>query len=265
VTVTVSRRHPVPAGQLTYEPSPRHVRGTIGATAIVDSKHPLLVWQPGFAVPHYAFPREEVRADLLRPAAEPPSQLGAATSYDLFIDDVTRPAIAWSYDTGDLAGHLAFDWFRRSAPGIEHWYEEDEEIFVHPRDPYKRVDAIASSRHVEVAIGGVVVAASRRPTLVFETRLPVRYYLPADDVDFALLADTTLTTGCPYKGRARYWSFTGEAVDGQVVENIAWSYPDPLTAIGPIKGLVSFYNEVVDITVDGEKLDRPDTGMIGTK
>jgi uncharacterized protein (DUF427 family) len=246
----------VPADELTYEPSERRVRGTVGDLTVVDSRHPVLVWEPGLPVPLYAFPRADVRADLLRPASTGPTHLDAEVAYDLEADGRLLPSIAWSYGAGPLAGHVAFEWFGRTGPGIEHWYEEDEEIFVHPRDPYKRVDPLPSSRHVQVSIGGVPVADSTRPVLLFETRLPIRYYLPAQDVDFTQLVENDLSTRCPYKGQARYWSFRGEA---PVTENIAWSYPDPIPAAGVIKDLVAFYNEVVDITVDGVALERPET------
>lgn len=255
----VSRRHPVPSGEFTYEPSDRHVRATIAEVSIVDSYAPVLVWEPGKAVPGYAFPRKDVRTDLLRPAAFPPADdrhQQVARYYDLHLDGTVYPALAWVYDVNGLDELIAVDWFARESRGIEHWYEEDEEIFRHPRDPYKRVDAIQSSRHVTVSINGVQVAETRNPVLLFETRLPVRYYIPAEDVDFTRLTETELSTACPYKGDARYWSFT----DGEtVLENIVWSYPEPIPAVANIAGLVSFYNEVVDITVDGVPQSRPES------
>ncbi|SHM62103.1 DUF427 domain-containing protein [Cryptosporangium aurantiacum] len=240
-----SRRHPVPADEFTYEPSERRVRGTVGAVTVVDSARPVLVWEPGRAVPGYVFPRSDVRTDLLSP--------GSDGRFDLLVDGRRLASVAWTYDVPELADHVAFDWFGRTEPGIEHWYEEDEEIFVHPRDPYKRVDPLPSSRHVQVSINGVRVAESHRPVLVFETRLPIRYYLPREDVDFTTLQPSDLQTGCPYKGTASYWSFPGGP------ENVAWTYPDPVPAVGRIADLVAFYNEVVDITVDGVALDRPVT------
>ena len=150
---------------------------------------------------------------------------------------------------------MAFDWFGRTRPGVEHWYEEDEEIFVHPRDPYKRVDPLPSSRHIQVSVNSIVVADTHRPVLLYETRLPVRYYIPPQDVDFSRLTATDLRTRCPYKGIARYWSLRGD----QRAENIVWSYPDPIAAAVQIKEHIAFYNEVVDITVDGEPVERPVT------
>ncbi|WP_328647575.1 DUF427 domain-containing protein [Amycolatopsis sp. NBC_00348] len=254
--LAASRRHPVPAGELTYEPGERRVRGVIGETTVVDSTHPVLVWEPGRPVPLYAFPAGDVRTDLLTPGAAGRDRPGVRTWYDLTLDGRRFPALAWDYDVSgevpELAGHLALDWFGRTSPGVEHWYEEEEEIFVHPRDPYKRVDALPGSRWVRVSIGGVLVAETRRPVLLFETRLPIRYYIPPEDVHFDRLTPVPLQTSCPYKGTARYWS-TPDA------PNAAWAYPAPIPAAGPIKDHVAFYNEIVDIEVDGELLERPVT------
>ncbi|MEU2772594.1 DUF427 domain-containing protein, partial [Streptomyces sp. NPDC007162] len=163
---------------------------------------------------------------------------------------------AWTFPAADLSDHIAFEWSRRSGKGLDHWYEEEEEIFIHPRDPHKRVDAIVSSRHVQISVDGTVVADTHRPVLLFETGLPTRYYIPRADVRLDLLTATDHHTGCPYKGTAEYWSWRGDA---DVPPNLVWSYPDPLPAVGPIKDLLAFYNEEVDITVDGELLRRPVT------
>ncbi|MHB8505450.1 MAG: DUF427 domain-containing protein [Acidimicrobiales bacterium] len=247
-----SRRHPVPAGELTYEPSGRWVRAVIGDTTVVDSRHAVLVWEPGLAVPSYAFPAADVRTDLLRPTAAGAGHVGAAEWYDLDLEGRRYERLAWSWAPPELAGQLTLDWFRRRDPGVEHWYEEDEEVFVHPRDPYKRVDAIQSNRHVQVRLGPRLLADSRRPVLVFETRLPVRYYLPPSDVDFSLLSESALSTRCPYKGIARYWSVRDEPAGTDIV----WAYPDPLPTVAAIRDHLAFYNEVVDITVDGQELPQ---------
>jgi uncharacterized protein (DUF427 family) len=241
-------------GGLLWEPSERWVRGRKGDLTVVDSRHPVLVWEPGLSVPTYAFPRQDVREDLLRPAKNPPKgrHTGSTVFYDLEAGGELLANAAWTYPADDLAGHIAFEWFRRNAKGLDHWYEEEEEIFVHPRDPHKRVDAMPSSRHVVVEIDGTVVADSHRPVLLFETGLPTRYYLPPEDVRLDLFEPSDHHTGCPYKGTAAYWSWPGEA-------NIVWSYPEPLPAVGAIKGLLAFYNEAVDLSVDGERLERPVT------
>ena len=248
---------------LLWEPSERWVRGRTGDLTVVDSRRPVLVWEPGVPVPLYAFPREDVRVDLLSPAKKAPAgtHTGSTVFYDLDVDGESLENAAWTYPSDDLAGHIAFEWFRRSGRGLDHWYEEEEEIFVHPRDPHKRVDALPSSRQVRVEIEGTTVADTRRPVLLFETGLPVRYYIPREDVRLDLFASTDHSTGCPYKGTARYWTYRG-GVD--VPPNVAWSYPDPLPAVAAVKGLVAFYNEAVDITVDGELAERPVTPFRGT-
>ncbi|WP_406213729.1 DUF427 domain-containing protein [Streptomyces canus] len=244
---------------LLWEPSERWVRGRKGDVTVVDSRHPVLVWEPGFPVPLYAFPRADVREDLLRPAKNPATgtHTGSRIFYDLEADGELVENAAWTFPAADLAGHIAFAWFRRWGTGLDHWYEEEEEIFVHPRDPHKRVDAMPSSRHVRVEIDGTAVAETRRPVLLFETGLPTRYYIPREDIRLDLLEATDHHTDCPYKGTAEYWSTGGHA-------NIVWSYPDPLPAVAAVKGLLAFFNEAVDITVDAERLERPVTPFTGT-
>ena len=147
---------------------------------------------------------------------------------------------------------VAFYWDR-----VDHWYEEDEEIFVHPRDPYKRVDVVQSSRPVEVVLGGAVVAETRRARFLFETRLPTRYYIPPEDVRMELLVPSDKKTRCPYKGKARYWS---AKMGDRLFEDIVWSYPEPIAECPKIKGYLCFYNEQVDeIRVDGKAVPRPVT------
>jgi uncharacterized protein (DUF427 family) len=139
---------------------------------------------------------------------------------------------------------------------MDAWFEEDEEVFTHPRDPYTRVDILPSSRHVRVEVDGVTVAQSTSPRLLFETGLPVRYYLPKPHVRMDLLTHTGLETHCPYKGRAEYWSVRA---GGRLHENLAWSYPAPLPESQKIAGLVCFYDERVDVHVDGVRQERPVT------
>ncbi|MBL1097378.1 DUF427 domain-containing protein [Streptomyces sp. 205] len=256
--VPVRRRDSGPDRALVWEPSERWVRGTKGGITVVDSRRPILVWEPGRPVPLYAFPREDVRMDLLRESAPPANPTPGATHYDLDTGEAIVPDAAWTYPGEELAGYLSFAWFGRDV--LDHWYEEEEEIFVHPRDPHKRVDALPSTRHVQVSIEGTVVADSHSPVLLFETHLPVRYYLPREDVRLDLLTSAELTTRCPYKGVATaYWSWAG---GGEVPPGIAWSYPDPLPAVEVIRDRVAFYNEAVDITVDGVRQERPVTGFL---
>jgi uncharacterized protein (DUF427 family) len=139
---------------------------------------------------------------------------------------------------------------------MDEWYEEDDEVFVHPRDPHHRVDVVNSSRHIRVEVDGQVVAETRRPRLLFETGLPTRYYIPKLDVKSEFLEASSSTTACPYKGRASYYSVR---VGDRLIDDLVWYYPSPIPECSKIENLLSFYNEKVDIYVDGELEARPVT------
>ena len=140
---------------------------------------------------------------------------------------------------------------------MDHWFEEDEEVFVHPRNPYTRVDALRSTRSVRIELDGEELAGSSSPVMVFETGLPTRYYLNRTEVRFEHLVPTPTVTRCPYKGTTTaYWS---AVVNGVVHDDLAWCYDFPTRQLLPIAGLVAFYNERVDLFVDGELLERPRT------
>src|SRR5215217_7961226 len=124
------------------------------------------------------------------------------------------------------------------------WYEEDGEVFVHPRDPYHRVDVLQSSRHVRVFVNREVVAETERPRILFETGLPPRYYIPPEDVREDVLLESEKTTRCPYKGIASYWSVEAR---GERVGNLVWYYSDTITEATKIEGHLCFFNEKVDL------------------
>ena len=96
-------------------------------------------------------------------------------------------------------------------------------------------------------MGGQKVAESDRPVVLEETGMPTRYYLPRDDVRTELLRATTFSTTCPFKGDASYWTLT---VGDQVHDGIAWSYEEPIPSAEGIAGLLCFYNDRVDLTVE---------------
>lgn len=250
--VAVPRR-PVESDDYLFEPTERRIRGVWFGRTIVDSTRAVLVWTPGKPVPFYAFPREDVRFDLIEPSRSPSrSRTDVWQWYDIVVDDQRAYSAVFQLDVDGVDDRLGFAWFRygENDPGIdidenEQWFEEDVEVFTHPRDPYHRVDALQSSRRVTVEIDGVVVAETDRPVLVFETGLPVRFYIPPSDVNFALLEETELRTGCPYKGTAHYWSFTGPPL----VENVAWSYEEPLPEIPQIASHVCFFDDAAQVTV----------------
>jgi len=223
----------------------------LAGVVVADTRQPRLVWEsPHY--PAYYLPRADVRTELLVPSArtEHSPSRGAARYFDVQVDDRRVVDAAWCYPESPLEALrdlLRFEW-----GAMDAWFEEDEEVFVHPRDPYTRVDILASSRHVQVEVDGVTLAETARPTLLFETGLPVRYYLPKVDVRLDLLEPRETTSACPYKGLARYWSAPG-------APDVAWSYPTPLPESQKIAGLVCFYNERVDLIVDGERQARPRT------
>src|SRR5579875_1948380 len=190
--------------QVRVEPCPKRVRVVVGGAVVADSAHPLLLLEAGH-LPVYYFPRGDVRADVLEPSSTTSycPHKGEASYYSLRVGEVVVEDAAWSYESPlpgreDIASHLAFYWTKADA-----WFEEDDEVYVHPRDPYHRVDVLNSSRHVRVAVGGETVADSRRPRLVFETGLPTRYYLPRADVRTELLVPSPTTSQCPTRGSPR--------------------------------------------------------------
>ncbi|MDQ3450361.1 MAG: DUF427 domain-containing protein [Actinomycetota bacterium] len=241
------------------EPSDKWVRAYVGGTAVVDSRAPVLFYEDRFPVPGYAFSRSDVRTDLLRPNEKGPAggnfffrPKGPVTQwFDLDVEGRVIPHAVWIRDEPELHDRLIVSW----QPGLlDRWLEEDEEVAGHPRDPFTRVDALASSRHISVAIDGLVLADSRSPVLLFETGLPTRYYFPREDVNFDALNPSTNHSLCPYKGQAdQYWDVT----ERPEARNVAWSYSAPFPAVAKIAGRVGFYNELVDTTVDGVLVDRP--------
>ena len=244
------------------ESSDKWVRAYVGDALVVDSREPLLFWEERFPVPAYAFLRRDVRTDLMSPARDDPPRepffflpKGPVSEwFDLTVEGRTLPHAVWVRDAPELRDMLVLSW----QPGLLDWLEEDEPVQGHPRDPHKRVEAIASSRHVVVELDGVRLADSTRPVLLFETDLPTRYYLPREDVNHAALKPTSNRSLCPYKGVAdEYWSVTGppEASD------LVWSYSAPLPAVAKVAGLMAFYNELVDITVDGIPQPRPESAF----
>jgi uncharacterized protein (DUF427 family) len=233
------------------ESSKRWVRVKFGGEYIADSKRPMLLVQYGPGrLPTYFFAESEIRMDLL----EEPRELEGKKFWTIGVNGKSATGAAWKFlappdELADLEDMITFEWDK-----MDNWYEEEEEVFVHARDPYKRVDVMPSSRHVRVEIDGTVVAESKRPSLLFETSLPVRYYLPKEDVDMSYLEPTDTRSRCPYKGIARYWSVR---VGNNAHEDIAWSYPEPIPENPKIKGLVCFFNERVDIYLDGRLEERP--------
>lgn len=237
------------------EPAPRRVRGVLANRTLLDTSSAVYVWEWPF-YPQYYVPVADLAADVL--VDEHRTQhlkRGTAQVLGLRVGDVERPGAVRVFGADALPGldgmaRIDFD-------ALDAWYEEREQIFVHPRNPYVRVDALRSDRHVRVELDGVLLAESRSPVLVFETGLPTRYYLDRADVDFSHLEPSDTVTDCPYKGRTTgYWSVrTG----GTLHDDLAWSYDFPTRQLLPVAGLVAFYDEKVDVTVDGIQQPRPQT------
>ena len=232
------------------EPGLKRVRAYLGGELVVDTIRPLLVWE-GPHYPQYYLPIADTHGLVPTTTTTHSPSRGDAVHYTVKAGGKEAVDAAWQYPESpmeEIRDRVRFDW-----KAMDGWFEEDEEVFLHPRDPYTRVDILPSSRHVRVSIDGELVAESQHPWLLFETGLPVRYYLPKVDVRMDLLTPTDTQTQCPYKGTARYWSVRA---GGKTHEDVLWSYPNPLPESIRIGGLVSFYNEHVDIEVDGVVQDR---------
>lgn len=247
-----------PDYKILFEPSPRRVRVRFNGATIADSTAAHLLFETRH-LPVYYFPRADARMDLLAPTEHHTfcPYKGTASYWTIRAGGRVSENAVWGYpqpfdEVAAIKDFVAFYWDR-----VDSWHEEDEEIFVHPRDPYKRVDTVASSRHVQVILGGQTVADTRRARFLFETRLPTRYYIPPEDVRMDLLAPSDRVSACPYKGRARYWSVK---IGAEIFPDIVWSYPDPIPECPKIKGHLCFFNEQVDaILVDGVAQQRPVT------
>jgi uncharacterized protein (DUF427 family) len=256
---------------LRYEPTAKRVRVSLGGQPVADTRDARLVWEPRRVVPTYAVPVAALSAQLVPAGAESgvDDEIGArlpgvssrpvldptvpfdshsceGTAFDVIAGDETGAAAAFQPDDPDFAGYviLSFDAFE--------WREEDEPIVSHPHDPFGRIDVLHSSRHVRIELDGRLLAESSRPMMLFETLLPVRFYLPRDDVVVRLTPSDTVTY-CAYKGRASYYSVP----DGP--RDVAWTYHEPLHDAELVRDRVCFFDEHLDVIVDGQRRDRPVT------
>ena len=259
-SATVEKRRSQPGRRneapIRIVPSPKRVRTMFHGRTLADSLSPLLVLEQGH-LPVYYFPPADLRMDLLtRTDLRTHCPLkGDASYWSIHSAERTAENAAWSYEdpfaeVAQLAGAIAFYWDK-----VDHWFEEDEEIFGHPRDPYHRIDVRASSREVRVELAGERVALTRRALFLFETGLATRYYIPREDVQEEWLIASRTRTTCPYKGHASYWSLR---VNDSVAEDAVWAYRDPLPECPRIKGHYCFYPEKVDLLyVEGDVSTAP--------
>jgi uncharacterized protein (DUF427 family) len=257
-------------GELRYEPIDKRIRGTVAGRAVVDTQRALLVWEPKRVVPSYGVPVQDVDGELISAAAATPTgapvvepELAGRPVYDpsiafsvhttegdpldLRVGGTERPGAAFRARDAALDGYVILDF-----GAFDAWYEEDEPNVAHPRDPFHRIDIVHSSRDVRVERDGEVLAQSTSPYLLFEPPLPVRYYLPPEDVSPGLLTPSDTRTFCAYKGQASYWSLDAEP-------DVAWSYSRPLREAVEVADRIAFFNERVDLVVDGTRLERPVT------
>jgi uncharacterized protein (DUF427 family) len=233
------------------EPAPRRVRGYLGTELVFDTTAAQYVWEvPNY--PQYYIPRSDVDQKFLLDEDHPQKvQFGPSRTFSLVGAGQTHESAVRVFDPGDgpVAGLVKFEWNPLT------WFEEDEPIYGHPRNPYARVDALRSHRHVKVELDGLTLADTHSPILLFETGLPTRYYIDKTDIAFGHLEPSDTQTLCPYKGvTSEYWSVR---VGDELHPDLAWTYHYPLPAVAPIAGTVAFYNEKLDITVDGVRLERP--------
>jgi uncharacterized protein (DUF427 family) len=245
--VSTTRERSSTRGRVRVERGAKRIRTYLGGELVADTTRPLLVWEAPY-YPTYYFPAADVREGLLSPdgANEHSPSRGDGELYTVRAGAREAPGAALRYVESpieELRDTVRFDW-----PAMDAWFEEDEEVFTHARDPYTRVDILPSSRHVRVVLAGTVLADSTSPRLLFETGLPTRWYIPKTHVRMDMLELGELVTNCPYKGRAL--SF-GARIDGKLHENVAWSYPTPLPESERIAGLIAFYDEKVELHIDG--------------
>lgn len=250
--------------ELRIEPTARRIRVLVGDTTVADTTRAMVVWEPRRGVPVYAIPETDFNAELVPFAAPPPpadlppflgpenfalhTTAGQALSVRVAGQDL--PGAAFRPEDPDLAGYLVLDFSAFS------WIEEDEPVVGHPHDPFKRIDVLRSDRHVVVSLDGVVLADSKNPTALLETHLPVRWYLPREDVRIDLFTPSDTRTTCAYKGEASYLSVTDADENGR---DLAWTYPEPLNDAAQVRDMVAFFSERCDLTVDGTAARRPVT------
>jgi uncharacterized protein (DUF427 family) len=242
-----------PEHQISFQPSPKRLRVMANGKTIADSLCAGLLLETGHS-PVYYFPREDVRMGLLERTEHHTHcpHKGEASYWNLKVGDRMVENAVWSYEQpleqmAAIKESLAFYWDK-----VDHWFEEDEEIFGHPRDPYHRVDVRPSSREVIVLFNGETVARTRRALFLFETGLPPRYYVPPSDVRMEFLIPSRTTSICPYKGSASYWSLR---VGDRAAEDAVWAYLEPLPECPRIKGHFCFYPEKVDrLDVEGDAI-----------
>jgi uncharacterized protein (DUF427 family) len=251
--------------QFRFEPVTRRIRAFRDSAPVLDTTGAALVWEPRRVVPMYAVPEADIVAALVPcPTPEAPADLPPilgpvnfgwhlqdGESFTVQVADVSIEAAAFRPADPDLEGRVILEW----APF--DWVEEAQPVMGHPHDPFKRLDVLPSDRHVVVSLGGQTLADTRRAVAVYESHIPVRWYVPRDDVRLDLLTASDSRSVCAYKGAASYFSVTDEGEEDGT--DVAWTYADPLHEASRITDHLCFYSERTDLTVDGVEVPRPRT------
>lgn len=270
MTVRVAAIFGAHLGELRFEPIAKRIRAKVDGVTVADSVRTVLVWEPRRVVPSYAMPVDDLAGDVVDL-----TEGEAATGVDAGAyaqRPVLDPSVPFAVHTapgrrvGVRAGDRTIDGYRLDDPaldgyvlldfaGADEWYEEDERNHAHPRDPFHRIDVVPSSRRIRIEVDGTVLADTTRARLLSEAMLPTRYYLPVEDVQVELRPSDSVTH-CAYKGRASYLS---PVVGERVLDDLVWLYREPLHDAEPVRDLVCFFDERVDVFVDGQPRTRPIT------
>ena len=251
--------------QFRFQPVTKRIRASYDGLPVLYTTQAALVWEPRRVVPMYAVPEPDVVAGLVpcpTPEAPPdlPPILGPVNfgwhlqdgeSFTVQVGDRSFEAAAFRPTDPDLEGRVIFEWVHFD------WVEEDQPVTGHPHDPFKRLDVLPSDRHVVVSAGGRTLADTRRAVAVYESHIPVRWYVPPDDVRMEELTPSDSTSVCAYKGDAIYFSLADDP-DGEGTD-VAWTYVDPLHEVAQVKDHLCFYAERTDLSVDGIDVPRPQT------
>ena len=200
----------MPTDVAYIEPFRRRVRGVKDGRTLVDSERVLLVHRPG-RPPSYAFPIADVDGVATEPEPDTPGYV----------------TVAWD--------------------ALDAWFEESEQVHGHPRNPYHRIDILSSERRLRVDVGPITLVDTDDTLVVYETSLEPKLYVDRRHVRMDALEPSATQTYCPYKGTTTYWSCR---VGDAVVEDVAWSYEDPLPESLPLGGYLSFEESRVTVVHD---------------
>ena len=200
----------IPADLVYIEPHPRRIQAFQDGRPVIDTERALMVHRRGHPL-SYVFRADEVGELPNEPEPEAP-------------------------------GYVRVPW-----DAVDTWLEEGRKLVHYPPNPYHRVDCRPTQRRLRVSVNGIGLVDTHDTVILFETALEPRLYVDPSQVRTELLRQSDTTSYCNYKGFATYWS---AVVDNQVVEDVAWSYPDPPPESLPIKGFLSFDATRADVVAE---------------